>query len=333
MPARRLSAAAYVNGIISGDRFVLSQAITLIESRRPDDRIIANRILESLPTPATPSLRIGITGVPGVGKSTFIESFGRFLIKQHRTLTVLTIDPSSEKTRGSILGDKTRMPGLAQSSAAYIRPTPAGTTLGGVAHYTREVILLCEAAGYDVILVETVGVGQSETEVYRLTDFFLLLMLAGAGDELQGIKKGVIELADAIVINKADGENRPAARQAQQTYRRALHLFRPPDSEVLPEVLTCSALHQEGLAAVWDFIEKYRKITQASGYFQRNRQQQNLSWMRRLVQQYWEQHFYRHPDLLSYRTAIEQKVREGRMTAQQGAQALINRYEESKKDF
>ena len=331
MPHHRLPFSAYVDGIVSGDRFILSQAITLIESRRPDDQALANRILQTVPPPAKPSLRIGITGVPGVGKSTFIESFGTFLIRQQRSLAILTIDPSSEKTKGSILGDKTRMPTLAQSPSAYIRPSATGSTLGGVAHQTREVILLCEAAGYNIILVETVGVGQSETEVHRITDFFLLLMLAGAGDELQGIKKGVMELADAVVINKADGNNRMAAQRAQQTYRSALHLFRPPDSEVLPQVLTCSALHREGLAEIWSFIDHYRKTTQANGYFREKRRQQNLHWMHRLVQNYLERQFYQHPQLTQQRPAIEQKVKEGTMTTHQGAQELIALYEKERK--
>lgn len=326
MPSRRSPLSFYVDGITSGDRFVLSQAITLAESHRPDDQALAGRILQSLPSPSRPTMRIGITGVPGVGKSTFIEAFGMFLNQQQHSLAVLTIDPSSEKSRGSILGDKTRMPRLSQSPLTYIRPSATGRTLGGVAHQTREAMLLCEAAGYDIILVETVGVGQSETEVHRITDFFLLLMLAGAGDELQGIKKGVMELADAIVINKADGQNRLAAQQAQQAYRNALHLFRPPDSEVFPQVLTCSALHQEGLPDIWTFINHYRTTTQANGYFQENRRQQNLHWMSRLVQNYLEQQFYQHPQLAQQRPAIEQKVKEGTLTAQQGAQALLALY-------
>ena len=327
MSHHRLPLAVYVDGIVSQDRYLLSQAITLVESRRSDDQVLARRILEAIPSPAVPALRIGITGVPGVGKSTFIESFGTFLIQQQYSLAVLTIDPSSEKTRGSILGDKTRMPTLAQSPSAYIRPTATGMTLGGVAHQTREVMRLCEAAGYRIILVETVGVGQSETEVHRITDFFLLLMLPGAGDELQGIKKGVMELADAIVINKADGSNQGAVQRAQQAYRNALHLFRPPDSQVLPRVLTCSALHQEGLSDIWEFIDQYCQTTQTSGYFQEKRQQQNLHWMHRLVQQHLEQEFYQHPQLVQHRSGIEQKVKEGTLTAQQGARELIALYE------
>ena len=330
MPHQRLPLSDYIKGIISGDRFVLSQAITLVESRRADDQALASRILQTIPSPSEPSLRIGITGVPGVGKSTFIESFGTFLINQQHSLAVLTIDPSSEKTKGSILGDKTRMPTLAQSPHAYIRPTATGSTLGGVAHRTREVMLLCEAAGYDVLFIETVGVGQSETEVHRISDFFLLLMLAGAGDELQGIKKGVMELADAIVINKADGDNITAAQRARRAYQNALHLFRPPESGILPQVLTCSALHQEGIPTIWSFIHEYWEATRASGYFQKKRQQQNLHWMHGLVQDYLERQFYQNSQLVQHRSLIEQKVRDGSTTPLQGAQELITLYEKKR---
>ena len=329
MARHRYSLSSYIDGITSGDRFILSQAITLVESHRPDDQLLASRILQSLPPPSPSTLRIGITGVPGVGKSTFIESFGVLLTQQQHSVAVLTVDPSSEKTKGSILGDKTRMPTLAQSPLAYIRPSATGRTLGGVAHQTREAILLCEAAGYHIILIETVGVGQSETEVHRLTDFFLLLMLAGAGDELQGIKKGVMELADAIVINKAEGDNRTAARQAQQAYRNALQLFRSPESDVPPRVLTCSALQREGLSEIWNFIDHYRASTQANGYFYQKRQQQNLRWMHQLVQNHLERQFYQHPQLAQQRPHIEQEVKAGTLTAQQGAEALIALYEKN----
>ena len=330
MPHNRLPLQAYIDGIVSGDRFVLSKAITLVESQHPDDQLLADRILQAVLPASKQSLRIGITGVPGVGKSTFIEAFGNFLNQQQRSLAVLTVDPSSEKTKGSILGDKTRMPTLAQSPLAYIRPSAASGALGGVAHKTREVMLLCEAAGYDMIIIETVGVGQSETEVHRITDFFLLLMLAGAGDELQGIKKGVMELADAIVINKADSNNQTAAQQAQQAYRNALHLFRPSDSEVPPQVFTCSSLHRQGIEAIWQFIDHYRQTTQANNYFQEKRQQQNLHWMHRLVQNYLDQQFYHHPQLTQQRPAIEQKVKEGAITTQQGARELITLYEKAR---
>lgn len=329
MIRRRLSLPAYVEGVTAGDRFVLGQAITLIESRHPDDQVLANELLQALLPASRSSLRIGITGVPGVGKSTFIEAFGALLNQQGQSLAVLTVDPSSEKSRGSILGDKTRMPTLSQSPLAYVRPSAAGGALGGVAYKTREIILLCEAAGYEVVVVETVGVGQSETEVYQITDFFLLLMLAGAGDELQGIKKGVMELADALLVNKADGDNRIAAQRAQQEYQNALHLFRPPDSQVPVRVLTCSAQQQEGIAAVGEMIRQYQQQTQASGYFRQKREEQNLRWMHRLLQDYLQHRFWHHLPLLAIRSEVEQRVKAGELTAQQGAQELISSYERS----
>ncbi len=326
MPPSRLPLNTYVDGILSGDRFVLSQAITLVESQRAEDQQLAQRIVQKVLPSSQRSLRIGITGVPGVGKSTFIEALGGFLNARQLSLAVLTVDPSSPRTKGSILGDKTRMATLAQSPLAYIRPSATGSTLGGVAQQSRETLLLCEAAGYNIIVVETVGVGQSETEVHHITDFFLLLMLAGAGDELQGIKKGIMELADAIVINKADGHNRALAQQAQQDYKNALHLFRAPDSGVLPQVLTCSALQREGIDKIWKFIEHYCEETQRSGFFQKKRQAQNLRWMHRLVHYHLDQQLH-HPRFDDRRQAIEQQVSQGVMSAQQGANALITLYQ------
>ncbi len=224
------------------------------------------------------------------------------------------------------------MPTLSQSPLAYVRPSAAGGALGGVAYKTREIVLLCEAAGYDVVVIETVGVGQSETEVYQISDFFLLLLLAGAGDELQGIKKGVMELADALLITKADGDNRVAAQRAQQEYQNALQLFRPPDSQVPVGVLTCSALQQEGIVAVWETMLKYQQQTQASGYFRQKREEQNLRWMHRLLQDYLRNRFWQHPALASIRTEVEQQVKAGKLTAQQGAQELIDSYEPKKSE-
>ena len=331
MTRRRLSLSDYVNGVTAGDRFVLSQAITLVESRHPDDQVLASQLQQALLPASRSSFRVGITGVPGVGKSTFIESFGTHLNQRGRSLAVLTVDPSSERSGGSILGDKTRMPTLSQSALAYVRPSATGGALGGVAYKTREIILLCEAAGYEVVVVETVGVGQSETEVYQITDFFLLLMLAGAGDELQGIKKGVMELADALLITKADGDNRVAAQRAQREYQNALHLFRPPDSRVPVEVLTCSAQQKEGVEAVWEMMLNYRRRTQASGYFQQKREEQNLRWMHRLLRDYLQHRFWHYPPLVSIRTEIEQQVKAGTLTAQQGAKWLIDSYERGEK--
>ncbi len=330
MARRRLSLAAYVDGITAGNRFVLSQAITLVESYHHSDQDLANELLLALGSTSRSSLRIGITGAPGVGKSTFIEAFGILLNQQGHSIAVLTVDPSSEKNHGSILGDKTRMPTLSQSPLAYVRPSAAGGALGGVAYKTREIILLCEAAGYDIIVVETVGVGQSETEVHQITDFFLLLLLAGAGDELQGIKKGVMELADALLITKADGNNQVAAQQAQRACQNALQLFRPPDSGVPVQVLTTSAQEQRGVATVWEIIQEYHKQTFANGYFQQRREAQSLRWMQRLLQDYLQNRFWHHPSLASLRPVVEQRVKSGELTAQQGAQELIDRYERGK---
>ena len=262
----RLTLDEYVQGVLNGDRVVLSRAITLVESNLAADRKLAQRVLEGILPYAGHSLRIGITGVPGVGKSTFIEAFGRHIVSLGKTLAVLTVDPSSERTGGSILGDKTRMETLANHPLAYIRPSAAGGSLGGVAHRTREAMLLCEAAGYEIILVETVGVGQSETLVRGMTDFFLLLMLAGAGDELQGIKKGIMEMADAIAVTKADGPSRAMAEQAVGEYRNALHLFPLAESGWSIPVVTCSAVENEGIEEIWELIQNYQVLTDTNGF-------------------------------------------------------------------
>jgi LAO/AO transport system kinase len=263
---------------------VLAQAITLAESKLDDDRILAEQLVEKLLPSTGNSVRIGITGVPGVGKSTFIETFGKYLTSLSKKIAILTIDPSSAKTKGSILGDKTRMEELARDPLAFIRPTAAGITLGGVADRTREAILLCEAAGFEIIIIETVGVGQSETAVRNMVDFFLLLMLAGAGDELQGIKKGIMEMADGIVITKADGENVKRANQACADFQYALHLFSESDSKWKSEVLTSSALEKKGIKETWDLIEKYVRFTKSNFYFDRQRKRQDLIWFRESIQ-------------------------------------------------
>jgi LAO/AO transport system kinase len=274
----------YVDAILKGNRVVLAQAITLAESQRTEDVVLAQSIITELLEHTGKSVRVGITGVPGVGKSTFIEAFGTYLTTQHKKIAVLAVDPSSSKTKGSILGDKTRMENLAKNPNAFIRPTPTGSTLGGVADRTRETILLCEAAGFDVIIIETVGVGQSETTVRSMVDFFLLLMLAGAGDELQGIKKGIMEMADAIVITKCDGENKKAANQAQANYQHALHLVSATDSGWQPQVLTSSALENTGIAETWQTISDYVQFSEANGYFMENRQLQNRTWFYESIQ-------------------------------------------------
>ncbi len=283
--AKQPSVSNFVKEIRLGNITYLSQAITLVESSNTEKHEKAMQILEACVGFANKSIRIGITGVPGVGKSTFIESFGKLLTGLGKKVAVLAIDPSSSINNGSILGDKTRMELLVKDNLAYIRPTPSGTTLGGVARSTRESILLCEAAGFDVIIIETVGVGQSETSVHNMVDFFLLLKLAGAGDELQGIKRGIIEMADAIVINKADGENTRCADVAKTEFNRALHLFPVKESQWSPQVLTCSALQQTGIEEIWELIKLYINLTQANGYFEANRKQQNKYWLEATIKQ------------------------------------------------
>lgn len=275
---RRLTINEYREGILAGDRIVLARAITLTESILPQDHQTASRLIAELMPHAGSAIRIGITGAPGVGKSTFIEAFGRMLTAQQTRVAVLTIDPSSQITGGSILGDKTRMPELSKDPRAFVRPSSSGSVLGGVAGRTREAILLCEAAGFEVIIIETVGVGQSEVVVTDMVDFFLLLMLAGAGDELQGIKKGIMEMADAVVITKADGDNVGRATEAQADFQHAMHLLQSKASGWIPKVLTSSARDNTGIDEVWKVIRQFHEKTNASGYFRRNREAQRVRW-------------------------------------------------------
>lgn len=275
----------FAEGILKRDIAVLSRAITLAESSKDEHRQTAQQLIEHLLPYTGNSVRVGITGVPGVGKSTFIESFGQCLLQKGHRVAVLAVDPSSTLSKGSILGDKTRMEKLSVSANAFIRPSPSGGNLGGVTPRTRESILLCEAAGFDHILIETVGVGQSETEVSNLCDFFLLLMLAGAGDELQGIKRGIMEMADGLAINKADGNNIDKAKNARAEYARAIHLFPPTESGWIPEVKTCSALNSEGIDEVFEMIQKFTTHTKAKGFFDKKRHTQNLSWFESLVEE------------------------------------------------
>lgn len=309
-------------GIQHGDRGVLSQAITLVESTHPAHQALAQEVLAALP-PAAASLRVGVTGVPGVGKSTFLDALGTFLTEKGHGVAVLAIDPSSTRTKGSILGDKTRMDRLAADPNAFIRPSPTAGSLGGVARRTRETIRLCEAAGFDVIFVETVGVGQSETTVHSMVDFFLLLALAGAGDELQGIKRGIMEMADALVINKADGDNRTAARRAKAQYRSALRLFPPTASGWTPEVATCSALTGEGMPEVWSLIERYRQETQASGYFAAHRREQARYWLRQAIEHHLHTRFFSDPAVQAQLPGLEQAVVEGTVSPFVAAQRLV----------
>ncbi|MCU0338540.1 MAG: methylmalonyl Co-A mutase-associated GTPase MeaB [Spirosomaceae bacterium] len=322
--ATRLSVEAYVEGVLSGNRLILSRAITLIESQLASDKILAQTILAQILPHTGKAVRVGITGVPGVGKSTFIESFGTLITQQGKKLAVLAIDPSSQRTKGSIMGDKTRMEVLSHDPLAYIRPSPTSGSLGGVAHKTRETMLLCEAAGFEVILVETVGVGQSETVVKGMVDFFLLLMLAGAGDELQGIKKGIMEMADAVVITKADGDNRTVAERAVLEYQNALHFFPPTQNGWLPPVLTCSALTQQGLSEVWQMIQQYANLTHENGFWRKNRQTQNLDWMHTLITQALTERFYNDPSVKTQLDEVSNFVKNEKWLPSQAATFLLN---------
>ena len=278
-----LNIKEFTEGILAKDISVLSRAITLAESSKEEHQQMASQIIESILPHTGNSVRVGITGVPGVGKSTFIEAFGQLLAEKGHTVAVLAVDPSSTVSKGSILGDKTRMEKLSARKNVFIRPSPSGGSLGGVTLKTRESILLCEAAGFDHILIETVGVGQSETEVHQLSDFFLLLMLAGAGDELQGIKRGIMEMADGIAITKADGTNIDKAKNARAEYANAIHLFPPTESGWVPEVKTCSALENKGVDGVFEMIEKFVRHAKTKDFFEKKRRQQTLSWFDAMV--------------------------------------------------
>ncbi len=323
MAKKLFTAAEYVEGILRGDRIMLARAMTLVESSRPEHRLLAAEIIDRCLPRAGNSLRIGITGTPGAGKSTFIEAFGMELIKQGHRPAVLAIDPSSRLSGGSILGDKTRMQQLAADARAFIRPSPAGRALGGVAPNTRELIFLCEAAGYDRILVETVGVGQSETAVHSMTDFFLLLLIPGAGDELQGIKRGIVEMADLIAINKADEERIRAARRAQKEYQRALHLFPPKESEWTARAITLSALYRKGIKDVLQITEDYKSKMEASGFLTQNRQRQSIHWLHERIDLALRERFYRHPGMKAELEATEKKVARGLWSSLKGAEHLM----------
>lgn len=321
-----LDAGAYVKGILNGDRSLLGQAITIIESALPEHQGLARDIIKGSLPHAGKSIRIGITGVPGVGKSTFIESLGTLITASGKKLAVLAIDPSSNRSGGSILGDKTRMEDLAADKNAFIRPSPAGGSLGGVARKTREAIVLCEAGGYDVIFIETVGVGQSETTVHSMVDFFLLLMLAGAGDELQGIKRGIMEMADLIAITKADGTNREKAERAGTEYQNALHLFPPSESGWTPRVLTCSALVQTGIGDIWQSIEEYVSFTSGNGYFRQNRSHQAKYWMYEFIHESLQSHFKTNPRIGKKLEMLEKKVMEGSISSFHAAMEILEEY-------
>ncbi len=325
---RTLSASDYVEGVLGGDRTVFARAITLVESNAPSHIDLAQDVLRQLLPHSGQSVRVGITGVPGVGKSTFIEALGCHLCEQGRRVAVLAVDPSSTLSRGSILGDKTRMERLARDPRAFIRPSPSGGTPGGVARKSRESMVVCEAAGYDVILVETVGVGQSETTVRSMVDFFLLLMLTGAGDELQGIKKGIMELADAVIINKADGDNRTRAEIARQEYSRALHYLMPATEGWQTRAHTCSAITGAGIAEVWRMVQTFCRITQHSGVFARRRSGQARDWMYALLEEHLRLRFVQHAAVQQALPAVEQAVVAGTRPVTEAVQELLRVYDQ-----
>ncbi|MCE1165481.1 MAG: methylmalonyl Co-A mutase-associated GTPase MeaB [Bacteroidetes bacterium] len=328
---KHLEIADYVNGVLGNDRVILARTITLIESNSASHNETAQKVLKEILPNTGNSLRIGITGVPGAGKSTLIETLGVYLISKGHKVAVLAIDPSSTVTKGSILGDKTRMENLAREENCFIRPSPSGGTLGGVARKTRETMLVCEAAGYDVILIETVGVGQSEITVRSMVDFFLLLMIAGAGDELQGIKKGVIELADALLINKADGDNKPRALLAKTDFSMALHYIQPATKGWRTEAHTCSAATGEGIKEIWDVVEKFRDITGANGVFSERRKNQTIEWMNKMIEEKLLSEFYDNGEIRKELEKISGKVLEGSALPPAAAETMLEFYKKIRK--
>jgi LAO/AO transport system kinase len=320
-------AASYRAAIRAGDRRALARAITLIESTRPDRQALGQEILEGLVGATGGAIRVGLTGPPGVGKSTFIEALGLHLLGLGHRVAVLAVDPSSPVTGGSILGDKTRMERLAQQERAFIRPSPSSGALGGVAHRTREALLLCEAAGFDVVIVETVGIGQSEVAVRSLVDFFVVLLQPGAGDELQGLKRGVLELADALVVNKADGEQKALAERTRGEHARALELLRPLSPSWRPRVLTASARSGDGIAACWETALAHRAALGASGELERRRRSQARDWMWALLEEGLTQRFRAHPDVAARVAQLEAEVEAQKLTPAAAARALLAAFE------
>ena len=323
---KHLSLEDYVEGILNGNITVLSKAITLIESHLPTSTNMAQKILEKCMPYSGNSVRIGITGVPGAGKSTFIEAFGKFLTAQGKKTAVLAIDPSSTISKGSLLGDKTRMEHLAVDPLAFVRPSPSAGSLGGVAQKTREIIILCEAAGFEIVLIETVGVGQSETAVHSMVDFFLLLMLAGAGDELQGMKRGIIEMSDAIVINKADGDNVINAMGARVQYENALHLFPPKPDGWFPKVLTCSSTNKTGIDKIWEMINDYHSEMIANGFFRKKRDEQKRQRFYDSLHEQLFNNFYNDEDVKRNLPLIEKQLEEKLQNSYQAAKSLLDIY-------
>ncbi len=328
---RQFSAGEYVEGILKGNVTILSQAVTLVESLRPEHQALAQEVIEKCLPYSGNSVRVGISGVPGAGKSTSIDVFGLHVLKKGGKLAVLAIDPSSERSKGSILGDKTRMEKLSVHPDAFIRPSPSAGSLGGVARKTRETIILCEAAGYDKIFVETVGVGQSETAVHSMVDFFLLIQLAGTGDELQGIKRGIMEMADGIVINKADGNNIEKAKLAAAHFRNALHLFPAPESGWTPQVMTYSGFYNIGVEEIWDMVYKYFDFVKANGYFEHRRNEQAKYWMYETINEHLRDSFYQNEKIAVMLAGQEQEVLNGRTTSFAAAKRLLDTYFEEMK--
>ncbi|MCB0457393.1 MAG: methylmalonyl Co-A mutase-associated GTPase MeaB [Flavobacteriaceae bacterium] len=318
-----LSVVTLSEAILKGNHTALSKGITLVESTALKHQQQAKELIQWCLPHANNSIRIGITGVPGVGKSTFIESFGTLLTQKVKKVAVLAVDPSSSLSKGSILGDKTRMEELVKNPNAFIRPSASGESLGGVARKTREAIILCEAAGFDTIIIETVGVGQSETAVHSMTDFFLLLKLAGAGDELQGIKRGIMEMADAIVINKADGDNIKAAKLAKTEFNRALHLYPEKESGWVPKTLTCSAIKNEGIEAIWELMQAYEQEVKANGYFEEKRDQQNTFWLLQTIESTLKNNFYQKPKVQQALKKQLQLLKEHKTTPFEAAEVLL----------
>ena len=316
----------YLEGILRGDRSFLSRAITLIESARPDDQEIARRLINACLPHSGKSIRLGITGVPGAGKSTFIESFGMYLLEHDHKVAVLAIDPSSQRSKGSILGDKTRMERLSVHPNAFIRPSASSGTLGGVARATREAVILCETAGFDLIIIETVGVGQSETAVSQIVDFFLLLMLAGGGDELQGIKRGIMEMADLIIINKADGDNVKKAALSKNEYENALHLFPLLPNGWSPKVLTASALYSKGLEEVWEVIMEFLTLARTNGFFEKHRQSQSIQILHDTIIQNLSSGFFDKKGMKKAIANYETLILESNISPYEAAQSLLKKY-------
>lgn len=329
MNPSRLQLEEYKEGILAGDRILLARAITLIESALPEDQQLAGEVVDTVMAHAGNSLRMGITGAPGVGKSTFIESFGKSLIHAGKKVAVLTIDPTSQMTGGSILGDKTRMQELANEPRAFIRPSPSGQTLGGVASHTRETILLCEAAGFDYIIVETVGTGQSEYAVKNMVDFFLLLIQPGSGDELQGIKKGIIEMADAIAVTKADGHNIKAAKTTRIDFQHALHMQQAQRSGWTPKVVACSAIDATGLSELRDLADAFRNQLSASGHFAANRMEQNKAWFRDHFHLLLSRDPKQFPQVIEEEHALNELIRTNHISPRQAARQLLEVYHQA----